>query len=391
MNADISIKKKQISEFTTVITGGTPSTKNKRYWDGDIPWLNSGVLNDGDVNKPSKLITKEGLNNSAAKLMPVDTILIALTGTTTGQVGHLRFEACANQSVTGIIPSEEHHPRYLFYFFQTQREKIKGDAFGGAQPHINQKYVKDFYVPLPPLEEQKRIAVILDAVHALLSKRRESLAQLDTFLQSIFLDMFGDPVTNPKKWEQCILGDVVHSAKDGPHVSPQYSDNGIPFLSARHIKPGELVWEDLKYIDQNEADKQWKKCKPEFDDILYTKGGTTGIAACVKTSEPFAIWVHVALLKPVIEKVSPVWLERMLNSAYCYTQSQRYTHGIANRDLGLKRMIKIKIFLPPLDLQRSFATIVESVEKYKTQQQKHLTELKNLFASLQQRAFKGEL
>ena len=246
-------------------------------------------------------------------------------------------------------------------------------------------------IPLPPLAEQKRIAGILDAADALRAKRRETLAQLDTLLQSTFLDMFGDPVTNPMGWEQCVVGDVVHTAKDGPHVSPTYAESGIPFLSTRHIKPGEVVWEDLKYIDQDEANRQWKKCKPEFGDILYTKGGTTGIAARVTTSEPFAVWVHVALLKPVVKKVHPIWIEAMLNSAYCYTQSQRYTHGIANHDLGLKRMVKIQMYLPPLAEQRGFAAIVESIEQQKARQRAHLAELDTLFASLQSRAFRGDL
>ena len=245
--------------------------------------------------------------------------------------------------------------------------------------------------PLPPLTEQKRIARILDAADALRAKRREALAQLDTLLQCAFLDMFGDPATNPMGWERCVVGDVVHAAKDGPHVSPRYADSGVPFLSTRHIKPGEVVWEDLKYIDQDEANRQWRKCKPELGDILYTKGGTTGIAARVATSKPFAVWVHVALLKLIVKKVHPIWMEAMLNSAYCYAQSQRYTHGIANRDLGLKRMVKIQMYLPPLAQQHGFAAIVESIEQQKASQRAHLAELDTLFASLQSRAFRGDL
>ena len=260
-----------------------------------------------------------------------------------------------------------------------------------VQSRYPRRSSKTSTIPLPPLAEQKRIAGILDATDALRAKRREALAQLDTLIQSTFLDMFGDPVTNPKGWEQCVVGDVVHAAKDGPHVSPTYAESGVPFLSTRHIKPGEVVWEDLKYIDQDEANRQWKKCKPEFGDILYTKGGTTGISARVTTSEPFAVWVHVALLKPIVKKVHPIWIEAMLNSAYCYTQSQRYTHGIANRDLGLKRMVKIQMYLPPLAEQRGFAAVVESIDEQKARQRAHLAELDTLFASLQSRAFRGDL
>src|SRR3989338_2298427 len=106
---------------------------------------------------------------------------------------------------------------------------------------------------------------------------------------------------------------MIHAAKDGPHVSPRYAASGIPFLSARHIKPGEVIWSDLKYLDQSEAEVQWRKCKPERGDILYTKGGTTGVAAVINFDTKIAVWVHIALLKTNHDKVHPIWLENMLN------------------------------------------------------------------------------
>ena len=300
--------------------------------------------------------------------------------------------ALVNQHIFRVVPDHGRiDPCYLRHMLSDALVQMEQHLHGATMKHVNRGEFLATTIPLPPLDEQKRIAGILDAADALRAKRREALAELDTLLQSTFLDMFGDPVTNPMGWEQCVVGDVVHGAKDGPHVSPTYAESGVPFLSTRHIKPGEVVWEDLKYIDQDEANRQWKKCKPEFGDILYTKGGTTGIAARVTTSEPFAVWVHVALLKPIVKKVHPIWIEAMLNSAYCYTQSQRYTHGIANRDLGLKRMVKIQMYLPPLAEQRGFAAIVESVEQQKASQRTHLAELDTLFASLQSRAFRGDL
>jgi type I restriction enzyme S subunit len=262
---------------------------------------------------------------------------------------------------------------------------------GAGVPTLNRNLVHVVEIPLPPLAEQKRIAGILDAADALRAKRRESIAQIDVLLQSTFLEMFGDPVTNPKEWERCVLGDVILSVKDGPHISPEYVDDGIPFLSTRHVKPGEILWEDLKYIDQIEAHRQWKKCKPQRGDILYTKGGTTGIAARVTTDNDFAVWVHVALLQPDHGLVNAAWLESMLNCDYCYTQSQKYTHGIANRDLGLTRMVKIQIYKPPLRIQDDYSAIVSTVDRQRAQLRKHLYELDTLFSSVQHRAFNGEL
>ena len=104
----------RIEDFAEVTTGGTPATKVKAYWNGDIPWLNSGELNRGVIDSSSNFITKQGLSNSATKMMPIDTVLIALTGATTGVTALLKIKACANQSVTGILPSQHHIPKYLY-------------------------------------------------------------------------------------------------------------------------------------------------------------------------------------------------------------------------------------------------------------------------------------
>jgi type I restriction enzyme S subunit len=203
--------------------------------------------------------------------------------------------------------------------------------------------------------------------------------------------MFGDPWRNPKNWPRATLGDVIHSASDGPHVSPRYVEIGIPFLSTRHIRAGSIAWEDLKFIDESDAAYQWKKCRPRRGDLLYTKGGTTGLAAVVDTDRAFAVWVHVALLKPDYSKVDPWWLEAMLNTEYCYRQSQRYTRGIANHDLGLTRMTQIVLLLPPLAKQQMFVKAMEIVRKTRSSYEKSLLHLNTLFASLQHRAFRGEL
>jgi type I restriction enzyme S subunit len=203
--------------------------------------------------------------------------------------------------------------------------------------------------------------------------------------------MFGDPVTNPKGWKIGTLGDVIVSAKDGPHVSPVYSDSGIPFLSTRNVRKGELIWEDLKFISFEDAKIHWKKCKPERGDILYTKGGTTGLAKAVDFDKEIAVWVHIAVLKLQQDRVISTWLESMLNTDFCYKQSQELTFGIVNRDLGLQRMPKIKIYIPPLPLQEKFAQIVQKHERFRTQQREAQRQAEHLFQTLLHHAFRGEL
>ena len=145
-----------IGNLAQVVTGGTPSTKKEEYWEnGTIPWLQSGCCQDCVVSEASKYITQLGYNNSVTKMMPINTVMIALTGATAGKVGYLTFEACGNQSITGIMPSEKIIPRFLFYYLLINRDKILSDCVGAAQPHISQGYVKKFEIPVLPKDKQK--------------------------------------------------------------------------------------------------------------------------------------------------------------------------------------------------------------------------------------------
>jgi type I restriction enzyme S subunit len=283
--------------------------------------------------------------------------------------------------------------RYLFHWATSPSfvAEMTRRATGASYPAVSDRIILESPFPAPPLCEQRRIAAILDHAEALRAKRRRAIAKLDALAEAIFLEMFGDPATNPKGWPRIQLGDVVRSISDGPHVSPDYVEQGIPFLSTRHIRPEGIEWDDLKFISEHDAASHWKKCRPERGDVLYTKGGTTGIAKAVDFDRPFAIWVHIALLKLRKERANPEWLEAMLNSPYCYAQSQRFTHGIANHDLGLTRMVKINMYLPPFELQSDFAKVLFELKKERAALAKSLEGFDALFASLQHRAFRGEL
>lgn len=288
---------------------------------------------------------------------------------------------------------EKVFPRYLYHWMNSS-ETLRNLRYCGRQTtnisNMSFELACALELPLPPLPEQKRIAAILDKADSIRRKRQEAMRLTEELLRSVFLEMFGNPVTNPKGWETGVLGDVIFSAKDGPHVSPEYSTGGIPFLSARHVKPGRIEWKDLKHITAEEAKIHWKKCKPEVGDILYTKGGTTGVAAVFDSDKEIAVWVHIALLKLKHNKVNPYWLENMLNSGYCYDQSQRYTHGITNQDLGLKRMVNIEMYIPPLSEQNKFYSAVKKIKNLASMNASCFQESENVFNSLLQRSFTGE-
>lgn len=162
------------------------------------------------------------------------------------------------------------------------------------------------------------------------------------------------------------IGAECYYIKDGPHKSlPDVGEgNGYPFISVRNIVNGSIDFSTAKYISEKYYLESIKKCHPQKGDMLYSKGGTTGIAKLIDVDIEFANWVHVAVLK-FDDSLNGVFFENMLNSAYCYDQSQRLTKGIANRDLVLSAMAQIKMFKPPLELQEQFAEFVKQSDKSK--------------------------
>ncbi|WP_202942112.1 restriction endonuclease subunit S [Alteromonas macleodii] len=301
-----------------------------------------------------------------------------------------REDALLNQHIFKVVPDyEKVNKRYFKYALKKAIDSMLKFSRGSTMKHVNRGDFLGTRIPLPPLEEQKRIAAILDKADRVRSKRQQAIDLADDFLRSVFLDMFGDPVSNPKGWKPAKMGDLIEFAKDGPHVSPKYSDSGIPFLSTRHVKPSGVVWEDLKYVSQEEADVHWKKCKPQKGDVLYTKGGTTGIACPVDFEKEFAVWVHVALVRPKPKLANHIWLTHMLNTKFCYQQSQRYTRGATNKDLGLKRMVDIEMYAPPIEEQERFVKVRENVLGLLSKFDESSSD--SLFNSLSQSAFAGKL
>jgi type I restriction enzyme S subunit len=268
------------------------------------------------------------------------------------------------------------------------KEQIKKNSSGTTVGTFTIQTAKKVELELPSMEEQNKIVSILARIEKIIVKRKEQLNSLDNLIKSRFVEMFGDPVTNPLGWEETTIGDSCYYVKDGPHVSPDYvtSDEGVPFISVRNIINGYIDWSTAKYVSENDYNAFIKKCNPQKGDILYSKGGTTGIAKYVDTDLRFVNWVHLAVLK-FDNNLNGVFFENMLNSAFCYEQSQRLTKGIANRDLVLGSMKKIEFYLPPIDLQNQFANFVLHVDKLKVEAQKSLDEMQVLFDSLMQKYF----
>jgi type I restriction enzyme S subunit len=356
-------------------------------------------LNESERSKISlkKLYPYVGANNIMGYvdeyLFDEEIVCIAEDGGSWGEgekcCVHIAEKCWVNNHAHVLTFNGKADLKFLMYYFNSTN--LNKYITGSTRGKLTKTALDSIQIPLPPLPIQKPIAEILDAADALKCKDQKLLKKYDELAQAIFIDMFGDPVRNEKGWEVTTVGEVCHYIKDGPHVSPQYTQEGVPFISVNNIIKGTIDLSNCKYISQEDFEMYSKKGKPEFGDILYTKGGTTGFAKRVDLKVDFIQWVHVALLKYDKETINAFFFEYMLNSSYCYHQSQLLTKGIANRDLVLGEIKKIKIFLPPIDLQKEFEKRASIVEKLKYDQVESKNESGNLFNSLIQKAFNGEL
>lgn len=290
-----------------------------------------------------------------------------------------------------LEPFENVNAKYVYYYLKSNIQILQDGFHGAGLQHLSKDYLSEIGIPMLNSTEQQKIVSILDKADEIRTKKKQANEKLDEFLKATFVDMFGDPVKNPKKHRETTIGEVCYFVKDGPHKSPNYQEIGIPFISVNNIISGKWNFDNIKYISKEDHETFKKRCHAERGDVLYTKGGTTGFAKYVDIDLDFSNWVHVAVLKFDKNIMNGRFFESMLNSDYCYKQSQQYTRGIANRDLVLGQMKKIRLYLPTIEEQNKYAQIVEKVEEQKQRNEKVIEQMDNLFNSLSQKAFKVDL
>lgn len=380
---------KKINELTAVVTGGTPSTRKNEYWDnGDIPWLQSGCCQNCDVDSTEKYITKEGYNNSSTHMMPADTVMIALTGATAGKVGYLKFEACGNQSITGILPCESLNQRYLFFYLLSQREKILADCVGGAQAHISQSYVKNMTIPILAIKEQEQIVGELTKLSNIVSLRQEEIQQLDALIKARFVELFGDAIHNDKGWENDTVEKLCKEIYGGGTPSkshPEYYEDGdIPWVSSKDMKTDVLTDSQIK-INQLGVDNSTARMIPINSVIMVIRSGI------LKHTLPVAINAVPITVNQDLKVFIPN--ERVL-TRFLAIQFKMHEKDILSGvravtadNIEFNSLKQRELIVPPIELQQEYVTFLEQIDKSKVAVQKALDETQILFDSLMQKYF----
>ena len=278
---------------------------------------------------------------------------------------------------------------FLFYYLFHLSERIKSEGHGGIMIHTTKAEMEEREFNLPTLEEQIAISEILNKVMSVIDKRKEELSVLDDLIKARFVEMFGDPVSNPLGWEKKMLKTVCVKLNDGTHFSPESFEEGeYKYVTAKNIKESGFDFTNITYVSEAVHRPIYERCNPELGDVLYIKDGvTTGIAMVNTLNEEFTLLSSVALLKQNRKIMDGYFLAAVLNNENMYSDIRSNMGGAAITRLTIAKLNMIQIIVPPLKLQQQFADFVHQVDKSKVAVQKALEQTQTLFDSLMQKYF----
>lgn len=386
----------RVDQCAEVVSGATPDTSDSSYWDGDICWATPKDLSELEgayiADTPRK-ITRRGLESCATSVLPPESVLFS----SRAPIGHVAINTvpmATNQGFKSFVPDRRSlHPKFLYHWLRKNRPYLESLGNGATFKEVSKAVISRIEIPLPPLPEQRRIAEILDKADALRAKRRTAIAQLNTLTQSVFLDMFGLPIGGESKWALKPLGEACEKITDGTHHSPPIKSEGIPYVTAKHLKEEGLdFFSDPWFVSQEDHRAIFSRCDPRPGDVLYIKdGATTGIAAVNRYDFEFSMLSSLALLRPKPGVLTAEYLCHWLNNAPVRRWILGGMAGAAIRRLTLAKIKAIRIPLPPLRQQQAFALGIARAYQLRGAYRAELSELESLFASMQNRAFLGEL
>jgi type I restriction enzyme S subunit len=313
-----------------------------------------------------------------------------------GRLPDLKFQ----KAIHRVRPGPRLHNRYFVHRLMADHQAGRLDDYltGATIKHFTGQDLARYKFPLPPLAEQRWIAKVLDRAEALRAKRRAALAQLDSLTQSLFLDLFGDPAFNQRQFQRVRLTDACHTPDDikcGPFgtqlAKDEFTSEGVPLWGIKNVN-SKFELQTEEFLERRTA-KRLAQYSIKAGDIVMTRKGTVGNCAVYPTIFPDGI-MHSDLLRVRVSraKCEPAFLAHQLHhSRDVERQLALISGGAVMPGINVTKLKELEVVIPPLPLQQKFARRISAVEKLMAAQRASLAELDALFASLQHRAFRGEL
>ena len=383
-------EERKLGELSNIVGGGTPSTSNPEYWDGDIDWYAPAEIGEQSyVSKSKKTITELGLKKSSARILPVGTVLFT-SRAGIGNTAILAKEATTNQGFQSIVPVQNKLDSY-FIFSRTNELKRYGEVTGAGSTfvEVSGKQMSKMSIMVPQLSEQQKIGSFfkqLDNTIALHQRKLDLLKeQKKGYLQKMF-PKNGAKVPELRfagfadDWEQRKLNEVS-DIYDGTHQTPKYQDNGVMFLSVENIK----TLTSNKFISREAFEDEFK-IRPQRGDVLMTRIGDIGTANVVETDEDLAYYVSLALFKS--EELNPYFLQASIYAPFVQDQIWKRTLHIAfPKKINKNEIGQVPINVPTLAEQTKIGSFFKQLDNTIALHQRKLDLLKEQKKGFLQKMF----
>lgn len=401
---------KKLGEVCFTTSGGTPRRGNKRFYEGNIPWVKSGELSKGLITDTEEKISEEAIKNSSAKIFPKGTLLIALYGATIGKLAFLGVDAATNQAVCGIYKNENIDSNYLYYYLFSKKPSLVKQGIGGAQPNISQGILKNLDLPLPPLSEQQAIVSKIEELLSDLENGKQQLLlaqqQIKIYRQSLLKAAFEGKLTNknvkdgelPKGWIENEIKKVCSNIKVGIVIRPTnfYSKNGKGIKAFRSANVRELKINDTDWVYfSEEANEMNHRTKLKSGDVLLVRSGYPGTSCVVSNEFDGCNAIDILIATPNKEKILSEYLCYFNNSPLGKGLFISKSRGVAQKHLNVGEYSKLKIYIPSLKEQQLIVDELESkltvCDKIEETISQSLLQAESLRQSILKKAFEGKL
>ncbi|WP_422448523.1 MULTISPECIES: restriction endonuclease subunit S [unclassified Endozoicomonas] len=383
-----------LGNLVDIIGGGTPSKSNPGYWGGDIPWASVKDFKTTRLEVTADYITELGVSKSATNVIPAGNIIIP-TRMALGKVALNIVDMAINQDLKALIAKDETviFKPYLLRFLESKAKYLEEQGKGATVKGITLDVLRHLEVPLPHIDEQKRIAAILDEADEVRRKRQKAINLADDFLRAVFLKMFGDPISNPKSYPVGSIRDLLEEAKYGTSAKASETEGEYPVLRMGNITyQGRWNLDDLKYVDLSE--KEQPKYLAHKGDLVFNRTNSrelVGKTAVYSFDYPMALAGYLIRAR-VNEKGNPYYISAYLNSKHGKRTLMNMCKSIVGMaNINAQEMQDIKILIPPIEEQVKYQEIELTILNRLGQMNSSSDQIDELFKSLSQKAFSGQL
>lgn len=390
-----------LKDCCRVVSGGTPKTDIPEYWGGTHYWVTPkdlSSLNSIYIKETPERITDSGLKNSSAEMLPIGSVLFS----SRAPIGHIAITStamCTNQGFKSFIPGKSVDALYLYFCLKYHTPELQALGNGATFKEVSKRVVEEYEIPLPPLATQQHIARVLEQADQLRKQAQQMERELNQLAQSLFLEMFGDPVKNPKDWIKVPVSHFVAEFEGGKSVAAAGDESERS--QYRVLKISAVTWRDFDPSESKPLPDDYHPDAAHFvrkGDLLFSRANTTELVGA--TSYVFDEYENLLLpdklwrfvWKENVE-VSPMFIWNLFMDSGIRVELGKLSSGSGGsmKNISKGRLLPFEVIFPPYEAQQEFEQKFLSILRREQTCRKQVEEFDAMFNSLMQRAFNGEL